>query len=73
MTPFAFALRCTFDLSRSFVHSGLFRFSRHPNFFSEMTLWWIVYAVSVAATDFQVWVNWSMLGAGILSLLFQGR
>ncbi|MFN8543784.1 MAG: DUF1295 domain-containing protein [Candidatus Binatia bacterium] len=53
-----------------FVTSGLFRFSRHPNFFCEQAMWWAFYGFSVAATG--AWFGWSILGAVLLTLLFQG-
>jgi steroid 5-alpha reductase family enzyme len=53
-----------------FITSGLFRYSRHPNFFCEMSLWWSFYLFSVAASG--VWFNWSMVGTALLTLLFQG-
>jgi len=53
-----------------FITTGLFRYSRHPNFFCEISLWWSFYLFSVAATG--VWLNWSLLGAVLLTLLFQG-
>lgn len=30
----------TGDLKRGFLSHGLFRYSRHPNFFAEMGIWW---------------------------------
>ena len=53
-----------------FVTSGLFRFSRHPNFFCEMAMWWTIYLFAVAATG--RWLDWSMTGTILLTLLFQG-
>jgi steroid 5-alpha reductase family enzyme len=53
-----------------FVTSGLFRYSRHPNFFCEQAMWWTIYLFSVAASG--VWLNWSIAGAFLLTLLFQG-
>ena len=53
-----------------FCTTGLFRFSRHPNFFSEVSLWWVIYAFGVLATG--EWLHWSGLGALVLTGLFQG-
>ena len=52
-----------------FYTDGLFKYSRHPNFFGELSLWWNVYLFSVASTG--VCVNWTIYGAGFLTLLFQ--
>lgn len=54
----------------NFITSGLFRFSRHPNFFCEQAIWWTYYVFSIAAGA--GWLNWTILGATLLSLLFQG-
>lgn len=53
-----------------FITTGLFRYSRHPNFFCEQAMWWAYYAFSVAAGA--GWLNWSIIGAIVLTLLFQG-
>ncbi len=53
-----------------FVTTGLFRFSRHPNFACEMAMWWMIYLFAVAATG--RWLHWSMAGTVLLTLLFQG-
>lgn len=57
------------DYKRGFITSGLFKYSRHPNFFAEMSIWWIVYLFSVNATG--VSFNWTILGTFFLTLLFQ--
>lgn len=54
----------------NFLTTGLFRYSRHPNFFSEQAMWWSMYLFSVAAGA--GWLNLSILGALTLSALFQG-
>lgn len=33
-------------LARGFVESGLWRYSRHPNYISEICFWWIIYGLS---------------------------
>jgi len=38
------------DVKRGFLSHGLFRYSRHPNFFAEIMIWWCVYLYSVAAS-----------------------
>ena len=56
--------------SANFLTTGLFRFSRHPNFFCEQAMWWTFYFFSVAAGA--AFLNWSIVGAALLSALFQG-
>ena len=53
-----------------FLQTGLFRFSRHPNFFFEQAQWWVFYGFAVAATG--VWLHWSVAGAVLLTTLFIG-
>lgn len=58
------------DYKAGFNRSGLFRYSRHPNFFGEMSLWWAFYLFSIAASE--PMFNPSSLGTILLTLLFQG-
>ncbi|MFB6608788.1 DUF1295 domain-containing protein [Agromyces sp. NPDC056379] len=53
-----------------FLRTGLFRFSRHPNFFFEQAQWWVFYGFAVAATG--VWLHWTIAGAVLLTTLFIG-
>lgn len=53
-----------------FITTGLFRYSRHPNFFCEQAMWWTYYVFSIAAGD--GWINGTIAGAVLLTLLFQG-
>jgi steroid 5-alpha reductase family enzyme len=53
-----------------FVTSGLFRYSRHPNFFCEQAIWWSLYLFGVAASG--GWINVAIVGPVALSALFQG-
>jgi steroid 5-alpha reductase family enzyme len=53
-----------------FVTDGLFRWSRHPNFFCEQGMWWMVYLFSIAAGA--PWANVTIVGPVLLVLLFQG-
>ena len=53
-----------------FVTTGLFRYSRHPNFFCEMSFWWSLYAWSVAAGA-PLW-NWTIAGPIVLTFVFLG-
>lgn len=54
---------------RRFVTTGLFRYSRHPNFFCEQAQWWVVALFGVVAAGA---VSWTVLGAVLLTLLFVG-
>ena len=53
-----------------FCTTGLFRYSRHPNFFCEVAQWWVIYGFGVAATGHLF--HWSILGPVLLTLLFDG-
>jgi steroid 5-alpha reductase family enzyme len=65
-------------LEPGFVTTGLFRYSRHPNFFFEQAQWWAFYAVgatAAVASGLGFWggtVNWTIAGAALLTLLFIG-
>lgn len=54
--------------ARGFLETGLWAYSRHPNYFCEVSLWWAFYLFSVSATGRLV--NWSAWGAIFLSGLF---
>jgi steroid 5-alpha reductase family enzyme len=53
-----------------FLTTGLFAWSRHPNFFCEQAMWWMVYLFSVGAGA--GWLNATLAGPVLLTLLFQG-
>ena len=53
-----------------FCTTGLFKYSRHPNFFFEVSQWWVVYAIGCAATGHVV--HWSLIAPVLLTLLFDG-
>lgn len=56
--------------SPQFLQSGLFRSSRHPNYFYELAQWWIFFLMgAVAASSL---LQWSIAGASLLSVLFVG-
>jgi len=65
-------------LDPGFVTSGLFRYSRHPNFFFEQAQWWVFYAIgatAAVASGLGFWggaLNATILGAALLSVLFVG-
>jgi len=53
-----------------FLDAGLFRYSRHPNFFAEQAQWWVLYLFAVTAAG--GWLNFTVVGAVLLSVLFVG-
>jgi len=53
-----------------FVHTGLWGRMRHPNYAAEQAIWIVFYFFSVTATG--NWINWSVMGAILLVLLFWG-
>lgn len=55
---------------KGFVHTGLWGKVRHPNYAAEQAVWIVFYFFSVAATG--NWLNWSVIGAILLILLFWG-
>jgi len=55
---------------KGFVQTGLWGVVRHPNYAAEQAIWIIFYFFSVAATG--QWINWSVMGAILLVLLFWG-
>ena len=58
------------DLDRGFLTTGLFAYSRHPNFAAEQAVWVTLYVWSCLATN--TTYNWSGIGAAAYLLLFQG-
>ena len=57
-------------VAAEFVTTGLFAWSRHPNFLCEQAMWWAIYLFSVAAGA--GWLNPTIAGPALLTLLFQG-
>lgn len=56
--------------STRFLQTGLFRYSRHPNFFFEQAQWWALYLFAVVATGSVL--HWTILGPLLLTALFIG-
>ncbi len=52
------------------LSTGLFRYSRHPNYFFEIAQWWVVFAFAVIAAGTPL--LWTVGGAVLLTLLFLG-
>ncbi|KAF0326417.1 hypothetical protein K4K61_004521 [Colletotrichum sp. SAR11_59] len=58
------------DLDRGFVTGGLWAYSRHPNFFAEQMIWFVLYQWSCYAT--KVLYSYTFAGSAFLIMLFQG-
>lgn len=56
------------DVAQPFMTSGLFRYCRHPNFFCELGMWWVLYLFAVSASG--QWLHWTGLGFILLTALF---
>lgn len=61
-----------------FLTAGLFRYSRHPNFFFEQAQWWVFYAIGATAAVTSGLgllggaLNWTVVGPLLLTALFIG-
>jgi steroid 5-alpha reductase family enzyme len=53
-----------------FLRTGLFRYSRHPNYFCEIAIWWVVFAFGAISAHSVA--QWTVAGAVLLTLLFAG-
>jgi steroid 5-alpha reductase family enzyme len=49
------------------INSGLWRFSRHPNYLGEISTWWGL-ALSAIAAGYQNW--WTLIGPVAITLMF---
>ena len=58
------------DFERGFNTTGLFAYSRHPNFAAEQAVWVLLYGWSCWVT--QTYYNWSAVGPIAYLILFQG-
>ena len=56
--------------SANFVTSGLFKYSRHPNFFFEQAQWWVLFLLGASAGGSLL--QWTVVGPILLTLLFVG-
>jgi steroid 5-alpha reductase family enzyme len=58
------------DLDRGFLTSGLWGYSRHPNFACEQSIWFFLYQWSCLAS--KNLYSWLAVGPTFLIMLFQG-
>lgn len=58
------------EFAPRFVSSGLWRYSRHPNFIFEQAQWWVLFLFGAIAGGSLV--QWTVIGALLLTLLFVG-
>ncbi|CAN5194918.1 DUF1295 domain-containing protein [soil metagenome] len=58
------------DFRPRFLQSGLWRFSRHPNFFFEQAQWWALFFFGAVAAGSVL--QWTVAGAVLLTALFIG-
>jgi len=56
------------SFEKGFLDTGLYAYSRHPNYFCEVAMWWTFYLFSLAAGG--ALLNWTLLGAMLLTVLF---
>jgi len=58
------------DFRPRFLQTGLWRLSRHPNFFFEQAQWWTLFLFGAIAAGSLL--QWTVLGAVLLTALFIG-
>jgi len=68
------------DYKRGFITTGLFRYSRHPNFFGELGMWWTIAGFTISSQlgyimrNFNILkvlpINYGFLGIICLTMLF---
>jgi steroid 5-alpha reductase family enzyme len=58
------------QMDRGFNTTGLWKYSRHPNFAAEQTIWVTLYAWGAYATG--CWWNWTVVGVVAYLGVFQG-
>jgi steroid 5-alpha reductase family enzyme len=56
--------------AKRFLTTGLWTWSRHPNFFFEVAQWWVIFLFGALAAGSLL--QWTVLGAVLLTLLFVG-
>merc|ERR1711997_260186 len=55
-----------------FFREGLYRFSRHPNYFCELGMWWTFYLFAITSSAKHTLLHWTGIGALMLTLLIDG-
>jgi steroid 5-alpha reductase family enzyme len=58
------------DFRPRFLSTGLWKFSRHPNFFFEQAQWWALFLFGAVAAGSLL--QWTIVGAVLLTVLFIG-
>ena len=58
-----FQCKKNIETKHGFIREGLWKYSRHPNYFAELGLWWCVYLMNKE-------ISWSILGVAQMTLLF---
>lgn len=48
---------------------GLWRYTRHPNYFGDFTVWWGLFALSMATPAGLLAHGWTVIGPALMSLL----
>ena len=56
--------------AQGFLTTGMFAYSRHPNFFFEQAQWWALFLFGAIAAGSLL--QWTVLGAVLLTILFIG-
>ena len=57
-------------VTQPFFNRGLYRLSRHPNYFGEVGQWWVLVGFGIVATG--TWLTWTWAGPVVLTVLFAG-
>jgi steroid 5-alpha reductase family enzyme len=52
---------------KGFIDTGLFRYSRHPNVFCELCIWWTFHGFALVATG--QYLHWTVIGPLVLTAL----
>tara|TARA_B100001287_G_scaffold112822_1_gene95015 strand:- start:241 stop:888 length:648 start_codon:yes stop_codon:yes gene_type:complete len=56
------------NFKKGFIDTGLWKYSRHPNYTCEQLIWVTFYFFSVSASE--NFINWSIIGCLLLIILF---